>query len=217
MLMVKAKQDHTTIDDGGACKWPRTTGRPPIEGPCWHVIHSDVRQADEAIRAMDREQYPTYYPQMRIMKTPRRDQVAPNKRDQLQSLARPVLVPLFAGYIFIHFDLKTGRWHELFDIYGVTGMYITAGLPAAIDEQKITRIRALEVGGAIPLATPVEQLLVAIGDEVKVEEGPFAGFSGTVQELDESKRRVLLELLVFGALRPVPFSFDQVSVSKKSG
>lgn len=177
----------------------------------WHVVHSDMRHAPCAIEAMRKVGYEVYYPQMRVLKPPRRDRLSAKQRNNLAHLARPVLAPLFGGYMFVLFDISTGRWHELFDLFGVNGMIVNGGLPAPVARETVESLRALEIGGAIPLDMPVQRLLFGVGQKLRIEDGPFRGFDGTVQQLDESKRRVLLDIVMLGSARTIAFDAEQVS------
>lgn len=183
----------------------------PTDNAAWHVVHVDQRHAPVAIGAMRKSGYDVYDPQMRVMKVPRKNKLSLKLR-KMEGVARPVLIPLFGGYKFVWFDLSTGRWHELFDLLGVNGMIVNGGLPAPVNQIIIDSIRALEVGGAIPLDMPVKTLLFTVGQRMRIDEGPFRGFDGPILSLDESKQRVLLEILIFGAPRSLAFEPDQLSV-----
>lgn len=192
--------------------WPRK--RYPVipdnEGRNWHAVHSDAKHALHACEAMQKLGYEYYYPQMRQMKAPALRHIHSGKRKDLKSVARPVLSPLFPGYPFVLFSLRDGQWHELFDLFGVYGMKVAEGLPVPVPNEVIENIKASEVAGAIPLEMPVIKLLFGVGETVRIDDGPFKGFTGTIQELDESKRRVLLDILMFGSSRHVPFEADQI-------
>lgn len=210
--------DGTKLDEKhhrNSDPWPRPRERFPVvpdeKGRCWHAVHSDTKHVGKTCEAIDKLGYKFYYPQMRRMKTPALRNVTPSKRRELKGVARPVLSPLFPGYPFVLFSLRDGQWHELFDLFGVYGMKVAEGLPVPVPNQVIANIQASEVGGAIPLEMPVVTLLFGAGERVRIEDGPFHGFTGTIQELDESRRRVLLDLVIFGASRPVPFEIDQIS------
>ena len=122
-----------------------------------------------------------------------------------------MLVPLFPGYIFVRFTMEDGAWHDLFNLIGVYGMKVLNGLPAPVPTSLVENIRGAEVAGAIPCETPLARLLFGLGDRVRIEEGPFRGMAGTIQELDEGRRKVLLDLVMFGSERRLSIDADQVT------
>ena len=58
---------------------------------------------------------------------------------------------------------------------------------------------------------PVLKLLFGVGDDVRIDEGPLQGFTGTIQELDESQRKVLLDVIMFRSPHRISLDANQVS------
>jgi len=177
----------------------------------WYVVHSDARHADCAKSAMENVlHYEVYYPKMRIMKPLPQRKVSIKQRNA--NVGVPVFMPMFLGYMFVLFDLSGSRWHELFDLFGVRGILLNRGLPAPIRTEIVEAIKSLEVDGSIPIETPLKRLFFKIGQHVRISEGPFTGFDGTVCDLDESHQKVLLDILVFGSWRSVAFESTHLAV-----
>ncbi len=183
-----------------------------LDAKSWHVVQSDTKRALIACETMHKQLgYEYYYPQMRVMRSPALREISSSRRHTMRGIMRPALTPLFPGYIFVLFSMDDGNWHDLFNLVGVYGMKVIGGLPAPVPTSLVENIKASEIGGAIPLEKPITALLFGLGDNVKVTEGPFAGMTGTIQDLDEARRRVLLDLVMFGSERRVPFSAEHVS------
>ncbi len=179
----------------------------------WHVVQTDTTRASIICESLERQLgYESYYPQMRVMRPPPMRFITSSQRAAARNVMRPVLIPLFPGYPFVRFSMHDGRWHEIFDILGVYGLKVVGNLPAPLPTSAVDQIRKAEVGGAIAAETPVSELLYGKGSTVRIGEGPLQGFTGTVQELDESKRRAIVDLVMFGNMRSVNITTGQLSV-----
>lgn len=206
----QSKNGHTNSDP-----WPRKLERFPVipddQGRCWHAVHSDTKNAPKACEVVKKHGYEVYYPHMCRMQKPPLRKITLSKRKSLNDIGRPVLTPVFPGYPFVLFSIRDGKWRDLFNLFGVYGMIVAEGLPVPVPSQVVSNIKDAEIGGVIPLETPVTKLLFRAGEEVRIDDGPLRGFNGTIQDLDEAKRIVLLDVIMFGASRSVPFDPDQLS------
>ena len=117
----------------------------------------------------------------------------------------------FPGYILIHMsDSKVVR-HIVENISGVMNFVGVKGEPQALKEDEITRILG-EVEGS-----EGREVVVApykVGDAVKVTDGPFAEFSGYVNEVNEDKQKVKVSVSIFGRPTPIELDFLQVVLEK---
>jgi transcriptional antiterminator NusG len=95
----------------------------------------------------------------------------------------------------------------------VTGFLGSSGKPQPITEAEAARILNTKEEAA---ASPKQQIRVdyEIGDQVKVLEGPFASFTGIVEELDFDKNKVKVSVSIFGRATPVELDFEQVERAK---
>ncbi|BBF93364.1 transcription termination/antitermination protein NusG [Blastochloris tepida] len=185
-------------------------------GPAWHVVRSIGRTDTQVLDWLKRRDVETYYPVVREMRPVRRNKLSRAQRKAGLMILRPKLVPLFPKYYFVRLDLADGEWHELFRLGGLTGLVCAGGLPVRIGDDLVAALRGCEVDGAVPGTTPA-RVVFAVGDTVRVTNGPFAAQLATVergidvalQDIDgETRLTVAIEL--FGRATPVELMIDHV-------
>ena len=93
------------------------------------------------------------------------------------------------------------------NIQKVTGFLGTTGNPAPVSEQEIDKIMGRIKEGTL---APKTTISFDIGEQVKVCEGPFASFSGLVEEVDEEKSRLKVSVSIFGRPTPIDLEYNQV-------
>ena len=112
---------------------------------------------------------------------------------------------VFPGYVLIKMILTDESWHLVHNIRGATGFVGSDGKAVPLTEQEIYDLgverREIRVG-------------YELGDEVKVIDGPLAGFNGIVDELEPEKDRVRVIVSMFGRETPIDLELDQVEVIK---
>ena len=99
------------------------------------------------------------------------------------------------------------------DVGEIVGFLGPNGKPQAISDREAARYFGAREQAA---ATPRREVSVdyEIGDQVKVNAGPFASFNGTVEELDFDKQRVKVSVSIFGRATPVELGFEEVELAK---
>lgn len=119
----------------------------------------------------------------------------------------------FPGYVLVKTDLTDDVYHLIKNTPKVTGFLGAMGKPQAISEGEAARMLNSKEEAA---AAPKQKIKVdyEIGDAVKVLEGPFASFNGTVEMLDFDKAKVKVSVSIFGRATPVELDFEQVERSK---
>tara|TARA_B100000427_G_scaffold268290_1_gene234231 strand:- start:417 stop:716 length:300 start_codon:yes stop_codon:yes gene_type:complete len=93
------------------------------------------------------------------------------------------------------------------NIQKVTGFLGGAGTPTPVSENEINKIMGRISEGTM---IPKTQVSFDIGEQVKVCEGPFASFSGLVEEVDEEKSRLKVSVSIFGRPTPIDLEYSQV-------
>jgi len=116
----------------------------------------------------------------------------------------------FPGYILVQMVLNDETWHVVKATPRISGFVGNARTPPAVPDDQVARITNQMVEGA-QKAKP--KFTFKEGDTVRVIDGPFANFNGTVEEVkpDKSKLRVLVS--IFGRATPVELDFIQVEKS----
>ena len=113
---------------------------------------------------------------------------------------------VFPGYVLVKMILTDESWHLVRNVRGATGFVGSEGKAIPLTEQEI-----------YDLGVEHKEIVVgfAVGDTVKVTDGPLAGFLGTVDELDAERESVRVIVSMFGRETPVDLELDQVEPVEK--
>src|SRR5919202_618693 len=114
------------------------------------------------------------------------------------------------GYVLAKLEMNDQVYHLVKNTPKVTGFLGPGGKPQPIPDAQAARM--LDSHDAAAAAGPKAKISVdyEIGDAVKVLDGPFASFNGTVEELDFDRGRVKVSVSIFGRATPVELEFEQV-------
>jgi transcriptional antiterminator NusG len=114
----------------------------------------------------------------------------------------------FPGYVLIKMEMTDEAYHLVKNTPKVTGFLGTQNKPQAVSEKEIERIlgRVAEEGAQ----RPRQLITYEIGERVRVSDGPFQSFEGTVSEVDEDNGRLKVAVMIFGRETPVDLEYAQV-------
>tara|TARA_Y100000588_G_C14039496_1_gene832226 strand:+ start:224 stop:757 length:534 start_codon:yes stop_codon:yes gene_type:complete len=117
----------------------------------------------------------------------------------------------FPGYVLVHMDLNDDSWHLVKETPRVMGFIGgTAEKPAPITDKEANKIlQRMEDSED----TPTHKTIYEAGEMVRVVDGPFNDFTGTVEEVNYEKSRLRVAVLIFGRSTPVELEFGQVEKS----
>ncbi|MDR0904717.1 MAG: transcription termination/antitermination protein NusG [Oscillospiraceae bacterium] len=111
----------------------------------------------------------------------------------------------YPGYVLIKMVMTDDSWHLVRNVRGVTGFVGENNKAIPLTEEEIRQMNLEK-----------HELVIGyeVGSLVKVIDGPLAGFSGTVDEIEADKSRVKVIVSMFGRETPVDLDFDQIEADK---
>ena len=113
----------------------------------------------------------------------------------------------FPGYVLVKMDLTDQAYHLVKNTPKVTGFLGSGSKPIPVSEKEVQRIvGAIEEGVERPKPT----IQFEIGEQVRVTDGPFASFNGSVEQVDEDRARLRVTVSIFGRATPVELEYSQV-------
>lgn len=111
------------------------------------------------------------------------------------------------GYVLVEMDLDNDLWHVIKNTPRVTGFLGTGDNPVALSEQEVSSIL---FRSDVSKDKPTLKVKFDKGEQVRINEGPFANFTGAVDEINEDKQTLKVMVSIFGRSTPVEIEFSKV-------
>ena len=176
----------------------------PAEGMRWYVVHaySGMEKAAERniIERITRAGMQSKFGRILVPT----EEVVEVKNGQKRTTERK----FFPGYVLVEMEMTDDTWHLVKSTPKVTGFVGgTATKPAPIPEKEVEAIMQQMREG---VEKPKPKVLFEVGEMVRVKDGPFTDFQGTVEDVNYEKSRLRVAVTIFGRSTPVELEFGQV-------
>jgi len=167
----------------------------------WYVVQvyagfEEAAKADLEKRIRD-EGLEEYFGQILIPSAKLKQMLGAEQTDDAQ---------LFPGYILVEMELASQAIRMVLSSLRVI-KFLGGKEPVAISQKEIDRITA-QMRGEVAVAAKKSEF--AVGSEVDIVDGPFAGFVGLIEKIDEENERVTVMVSIFGRMTPVELNFNQI-------
>lgn len=113
----------------------------------------------------------------------------------------------FPGYVLVKMVLTDETWHLVRTVPRVSGFLGTRGKPSPVSETEVKRIMDQVRESA---EAPRSSVSYDTGDQVRIVDGPFASFTGFVEEIEDEKQKLKVSVMIFGRATPVALEYTQV-------
>ncbi len=112
---------------------------------------------------------------------------------------------VFPGYVLVKMVMTDDTWHLVRNVRGVTGFVGSENKPIPLTEEEV-----------LAMGMEKHEVVVkyAVGDHVRIVDGPLTTFTGVVEEIEPEKNRVSVMVSMFGRETPVELELDQVEVQE---
>jgi transcription termination/antitermination protein NusG len=111
------------------------------------------------------------------------------------------------GYVLVEMELDNDLWHVIKNTPRVTGFLGTGDNPVALSEQEVSSII---FRSDVSKDKPSMKVKFDKGEQVRINEGPFANFTGTVDDVNEDRQTLKVMVSIFGRSTPVEIEFSKV-------
>ncbi|MFH1791860.1 MAG: transcription termination/antitermination protein NusG [Candidatus Omnitrophota bacterium] len=113
----------------------------------------------------------------------------------------------FPGYVLVEMDLNDKTWYFIRNTMGVTGFVGSKSTPIALKDNEVEQILNQAESSK---EKPIPKVLFEKGEPIRVKEGPFTNFNGTVDETNLEKGKVKVMISIFGRSTPVELETWQI-------
>jgi transcriptional antiterminator NusG len=176
----------------------------PAEGMRWYVVHAYAGMEKAAERnIIERVQRAGMQHKFGRILVPTEEVV-----EIKNGVKRTTERKFFPGYVLVEMVMDDDTWHLVKNTSKVTGFVGGArNRPTPISEEEVQKILGQMQEGA---EKPRHKVEFEVGELVRVKEGPFADFNGTVEEVNYEKNKLRVSVTIFGRATPVELEFNQV-------
>ena len=173
----------------------------PLPGGRWYVIHTYSGHENKAAEAL-KQRIAAMHLEAKIFETvvPTRNIVVVKHGKKHETKEK-----IFPGYILVRMLLDDDSWLAVRTTPGITAFVGTGNKPTPISDKEVEAIRKF-----MSQEAPKFKAKFTVNEAVKIVDGPFADFLGSVESIDDAKGKVKVLVSIFGRETPVELDFLQV-------
>ena len=200
--MAVDEQTPEAQDPGG--EQPAEQLAPPVnENFKWYIIHA-YSGFERKVRESLESRIQAFGLQNRIGRIMIPTEPVTELRNGKKYTIERVFLP---GYVLVEMDLDTDLWHVIKNTPRVTGFLGTGDSPVALSEAEVSSILFRSESAK---DKPSMKVKFEKGEQVRINEGPFANFNGTVDDVNEDRQTLKVMVSIFGRSTPVEIEFAKV-------
>jgi len=197
---VKNKKVAKKSDD----EEPKAGAKPkesPKEG-AWYVVHTYSGHENKVAATLKQKIEASHFEDKIfdvMVPTQEKIEIREGKKQKLRER-------IFPGYILVQMKLDDQSWYTVRSTAGVTGFVGIGNKPTPLDEEEVKTIQNFS-----KMEAPTYKASFSIGEAVKIIDGPFSDFIGTIDQINEEKGKLRVLVSIFGRETPVELDFLQAS------
>ena len=200
--MAVDEQTPEAQDPGG--EQPAEQLAPPVnENFKWYIIHA-YSGFERKVRESLESRIQAFGLQNRIGRIMIPTEPVTDLRNGKKYTIERVFLP---GYVLVEMDLDNDLWHVIKNTPRVTGFLGTGDKPVALSEAEVSSILFRSESAK---DKPSMKVKFEKGEQVRINEGPFANFNGTVDDVNEDRQTLKVMVSIFGRSTPVEIEFAKV-------
>jgi transcriptional antiterminator NusG len=200
------EQNTEAINAGGepSIEQPTDQLAPPVnENFKWYIIHA-YSGFERKVRESLESRITAFGLQNRIGRIMIPTEPVTELRNGKKYTIERVFLP---GYVLVEMELDNDLWHVIKNTPRVTGFLGTGDNPVALSEQEVSSILFRSDASK---DKPSMKIKFDKGEQVRINEGPFANFTGTVDDVNEDRQTLKVMVSIFGRSTPVEIEFSKV-------
>jgi len=202
LIMAVDEQIPEAQDPGG--NQPTEQLAPPVnENFKWYIIHA-YSGFERKVRESIESRIQAFGLQNRIGRIMIPTEPVTELRNGKKYTIERVFLP---GYVLVEMDLDNDLWHVIKNTPRVTGFLGTGDKPVALTEQEVSSILFRSEAAK---DKPTLKMKFEKGEQVRINEGPFANFNGAVDDVNEDRQTLKVMVSIFGRSTPVEIEFSKV-------
>lgn len=169
----------------------------------WYVVHTQTGAEEKVKKSLDKK----------ILTSPLKDffaeVVIPTEQvSEIRSGKKRISHrKFFPGYLLVQMEMNKDSWYLVKTTPGITGFIGSGNKPSSLSEEEVDNVLKRTQDTQVK---PSPKIIFEKGEAVRITEGPFVNFNGTIDEIHQEKGKLKVGVSIFGRVTPVELEYWQV-------